>query len=86
MKLLVIVDDTSGDVLATQQIVSDDYRVPARGLDGSEPIVAVYRRIVAGPGQSENQIDLDVPMDVLRTDDVELWHKVVKDALRRSTI
>jgi hypothetical protein len=82
MKLTVIVEDSSGDVVATQQIVSGDYRVPARGADGSEPAIAVYRRIVAGPGQCEYQIDLEMPMDVLRTEDVDRWHQIVKDALR----
>jgi hypothetical protein len=82
MRLSVIVEDSSGDVVATQQIVSDDYRVSARWSDGGEPVIAVYRRIVAGPGQREHQIDLDVPEDVLRTDDVNRWHEVVKDALR----
>lgn len=84
MKLQVIVEETSGEVVATQQIVSPDYRVPAQWSEEGSHVVAVYRRIAAGPGQRSHEVEVDVPDDVLRAADVERFHSVVKSAVDRT--
>jgi hypothetical protein len=82
LRLKVIVEAESGEVVATQQMVEPNHLAVAQWPDETE-VVAVYRRIVAGPDQREHEVEVDVPESVIRTMDVDRLHAVAQEAVKK---
>lgn len=91
LRLLVVTDETTGQVLATQQVDTAPDAAYHRLLPDTarpasdEPAIQVFRRITAGEGQVQHEVDVEVPDDVFRRMDVAALHDVVQrrvDSLR----
>ena len=82
MRLIVIVDERSHEVVATQQVINADHLTHAL-WSGDSHKLPVYRRIVAGPGQRKHEVEIEIPEAVFRTMDAEWLHAAAHKAVNK---
>src|SRR5436309_3428017 len=90
---LRVITDTSGNVLGTQQLVDPlaiaQTSVYSRLVPGQDTTpsqlqqLPVYSRITAGPGQQEHEIEIELPEQLFRDQNVTELHRMVQAEIDR---